>query len=214
MPKELRNVCSSAAVLAGLFEETPMKELLVRSWWMLALRGTIAILFGILALLWPGLTLLFLVAMFAAFAVLSGAVATVGAVKNRDSDQGWWLILLLGLISIGAGVIAIFYPSITALALVLVMGANALITGALDIAVAVRLRTALRGGWLLFLAGIASIVFGVFVFVFPGAGALALVWLISFYAIFTGTLLLAFAFRARAWANRETVGDLSAVHNR
>ena len=185
-----------------------MKELLMRSWWMLALRGAIAILFGILALLWPGLTLLFLVAMFAAFAVLSGAVAIAGAVKNRDSDKGWWLILLLGLISIGAGVIAIFYPGITALALVLVMGANALITGVLDIAVAIRLRKVV-------LAGVASIVFGALVFMFPGAGALALVWLISFYAVFTGTLLLALAFRVRAWASRpENVGNLSAVHNR
>ena len=192
-----------------------MKELFMRSWWMLALRGAIAILFGILALLWPGLTLLFLVAMFAAFAVLSGAVAIVGAVKHRDSDKGWWLILLLGLISIGAGVIAIFYPGITALALVLVMGANALITGVLDIAIAIRLRKVVRREWLLVLAGVTSIVFGALVFMFPGAGALALVWLISFYAVFTGTLLLALAFRVRAWASRaENVANLSAVHNR
>src|SRR3979411_2817585 len=177
-----------------------MKELLMRSWWMLALRGAIAILFGILALLWPGLTLLFLVAMFAAFAVLSGAVAVVGAVKNRDSDKGWWLILLLGLISIGAGAIAVFYPDLTALALVLVMGANALITGVLDIAVAIRLRKVGRGEWLLVLTGLASIVFGVLVLMFPGAGAFALVWLISFYAVFTGTLLLTLAFRVRTWA--------------
>lgn len=192
-----------------------MKELLMRSWWMLALRGTIAVVFGILALLWPGLTLLLLVAMFAAYAVLGGAVSVVAAVKNRKSDNGWWLILLLGLISIVAGVIAIFYPALTALALVLIMGANALITGVLDIAVGIRLRNAVRGAWLLFLAGIAAIVFGVFVFIAPGAGALALVWLVSFYAIFTGTVLIAFAFRARTWANRTgAVGDLSAAHNR
>jgi uncharacterized membrane protein HdeD (DUF308 family) len=192
-----------------------MKELLMRSWWMLALRGAIAVVFGILALLWPGLTLLLLVAMFAAYAVLGGAVSVVAAVKNRKSDTGWWLILLLGLISIVAGVIAVFYPALTALALVLLMGANALITGVLDIAVGIRLRNAMRGAWLLFLAGIASIVFGVFVFVAPGAGALALVWLVSFYAIFTGTMLIAFAFRARAWANRTgPIGDLSAAHNR
>ena len=172
---------------------------------------------SILAFLWPGRTLLFLVAMFAAFSALSGAVAVVGAVKNRDSDKGWWLILLLGVISIGAGVIAIFYPGITALALalVLVMGANALITGVLDIAIAIRLRKVMRRDWLLVLAGIASLVFGALVFMFPGAGALALVWLISCYAVFTGTLLLALAFRVRAWASRpENVGNLSAVHNR
>jgi uncharacterized membrane protein HdeD (DUF308 family) len=192
-----------------------MKELLMRSWWMLALRGVIAILFGILALLWPGITLLVLVAMFAAYAILSGAVSIIAAVKNRDSDTGWWLILLLGLISIGAGVIAVFYPDLTALALVLVMGANALITGVLDIAIAIRLRKVMRREWLLVLAGFISIAFGVLVFMFPGAGALALVWLVSFYAVFTGTLLLALAFRVRAWASSpEGAGNLSAVHNR
>jgi uncharacterized membrane protein HdeD (DUF308 family) len=191
-----------------------MKELLTRSWWMLVLRGAIAVLFRIVALLWPGLTLLWLVAMFAAFAILGGAASIVGAVKHRDSDKGWWLILLLGLINVAAGVIAIFYPGITALVLVLVMGANALLMGALDIAVAIRMRQALRNGWLLFLAGIASILFGVLVFVFPGAGALALVWLIGFYAILTGILLLAFGLRARAWLNRTgPFGDLSAAHN-
>jgi uncharacterized membrane protein HdeD (DUF308 family) len=136
-------------------------------------------------------------------------------VKNRDGDKGWWLIVLLGLISIGAGVIAIFYPGITALALVLVMGANALITGVLDIAVAIRLREVVRSERLLVLAGVASIVFGALVLLFPDAGALALVWLISFYAVVTGTLLLALAFRVRAWAsNPENVGNLSAVHGR
>jgi uncharacterized membrane protein HdeD (DUF308 family) len=197
------------------FEETPMKELLMQSWWMLALRGVIAILFGILAILWPGLTLLLLVAMYAAYAIVTGVVSLIAAVKNRDSDKGWWLILLLGLISIGAGAIAVFYPDLTALALVLVMGANALITGVLDIAVAIRLRKVVRGEWLLVLTGLASIVFGVLVLMFPGAGAFALVWLISFYAVFTGTLLLTLAFRVRTWARgTNNVGNLSAVHNR
>jgi uncharacterized membrane protein HdeD (DUF308 family) len=97
-------------------------------------------------------------------------------------------------------VIAILSPGLTALALVLVMGANALIVGVLDIAAAIRLRKVIQGEWLLILAGIASVVFGVLVLLFPGAGALALVWLISVYAIVTGVLLLALAFRARAWA--------------
>lgn len=112
----------------------------------------------------------------------------------------WWLILLLGLVSIGAGVIAILHPGITALFLVLVMGANALITGVLEIVAAIRLRKEIRGEWLLILTGIVSIAIGALVFLFPGAGALALVWLISFYAAFTGALLLALAFRARSWA--------------
>src|SRR5437773_9644864 len=103
-------------------------EMISRSWWMFAWRGAVAVLFGVLAVLWPGLTLLWLVALFAAYAIISGAVALYGAVKNRTMDQGWWLILLLGLVGVAAGVLAIFYPGLTALALVLLMGANALIT--------------------------------------------------------------------------------------
>jgi len=192
-----------------------MHELLLRSWWMLALRGVIALLFGILTFVWPGLTLLWLVALFAAYALLGGVVSVIGAVRHRQSDEKWWLILLLGLVSIAAGVIAVVYPDLTALMLVLVMGANALITGVLDIAVVIRLRKAMRGEWLLILSGIASIVFGVLVFLFPGAGALALVWLISAYAIVTGVLLLALAFRIRALAKAVGLGtSRTAVHNR
>ncbi len=82
-----------------------MYGLLLQSWWMLALRGAIALLFGVLALVWPGLTLLWLVALFAVYALLGGVVSVIGAVRNRQSDGEWWLILLLGLVSIGAGVI-------------------------------------------------------------------------------------------------------------
>jgi len=190
-----------------------MDELLLRLWWMLALRGVLALLFGVLALVCPGLTLLWLVALFAAYALLGGAASVIGAVRHRHSDEKWWLILLLGLVSIGAGVSAILYPGLTALVLVLVMGANALVTGVLDIAVAIRLRKAMRGEWLLIVTGIISIVFGVLVFLFPGAGALALVWLISVHAIVTGVLLLALAFRVRAWARSVGGGTVrSAVH--
>src|SRR6266436_3709093 len=192
-----------------------MDELLLRLWWMLALRGVIALLFGVLAIVWPGLTLLWLVALFAAYALLGGAASVIGAVRHRHSDEKWWLILLLGLVSIGAGVSTIFYPGLTALVLVLVMGANALVTGVLDIAVAIRLRKAIRGEWLLIVTGIISIVFGVLVFLFPGAGALALAWLISVHAIVTGVLLLALAFRVRAWARSVGLGTFqSAAHNR
>jgi uncharacterized membrane protein HdeD (DUF308 family) len=192
-----------------------MDELLLRSWWMLALRGVIALLFGVLAIVWPGLTLLWLVALFAAYALLGGVASVIGAVRHRHSDEKWWLILLLGLVSIGAGVSAILYPGLTALLLVLVMGANALVTGVLDIAVAIRLRKAIRGEWLLIVTGIISIVFGVLVFLFPDAGALALVWLISVHATVTGALLLALAFRVREWARTMELGTFrSAVHNR
>jgi uncharacterized membrane protein HdeD (DUF308 family) len=180
-----------------------MNELLARSWWMLVLNGIAALLFGVLALIWPALTLLVLVALFAAWAILSGVMAAVAAIRNRNADRGWWLILLLGLVSIAAGIVAVFYPGITALFLVLLMGVNALMSGVLNIAVGVRLRKVIDGEWLLILAGIVSIVFAFAVFLFPGAGALALVWLVAFQAIVTGILLLVLGMRARKWQEAQ-----------
>lgn len=175
-----------------------MAKAISQTWWMFALRGALALLFGILAIAWPGLTLLWLVALFAAFALLSGGVSVVAAIRNRKTEDHWWLALVLGLVSLGAGVIAIIHPDLTALVLVLLMGANAIVTGILDISMAARLRkAAFRGKGLLVLAGLVSLAFGILVFLFPGAGALALVWMVSFYAILSGVLLLAAAWRAR-----------------
>src|SRR5688572_13104378 len=92
-----------------------MNELLARSWWMLALNGVAALLFGVLALLWPAITLLTLVVLFAAWAIFSGVMATVAAIRNRNADRGSWLVLLLGVVSIAAGVVAVLYPGVTAL---------------------------------------------------------------------------------------------------
>jgi uncharacterized membrane protein HdeD (DUF308 family) len=146
----------------------------------------------------PGITLLTLIALFAAYALLGGAVSVIGAIKNRKLDEDWWLPLLLGLISIGAGAVAVMHPGLTALILVLLIGANALATGVLDIVAAIRLRKVIQGEWLLALSGVMSIIFGALVFLFPGPGALALIWLISLYALVTGALLLGLAFRLRA----------------
>jgi uncharacterized membrane protein HdeD (DUF308 family) len=187
-----------------------MDQLLLRSWWMLALRGAVAVLFGVLALILPGVTLLVLVALFAAYALITGAVSVYAAFKHRTSDKGWWLILLLGLVSLAAGVIAILNPGITLLVLVLLMGANAIVTGILDITIAIRLRKRIEREWLLVLAGVIAIVFGALVFLFPAAGALAMVWMVSFYATLTGILLLTLAFKARSWARRATPGDVAA----
>jgi uncharacterized membrane protein HdeD (DUF308 family) len=107
------------------------------------------------------------------------------------------VLLLLGLVSVAAGVLAVFMPAITALVLVLLMGANALVNGALEIILAVRLRRQVRGEWLLGLAGLLSVVFGVLVLLFPGPGALALVWLIAAWAIAIGILLIAAGFSLR-----------------
>jgi uncharacterized membrane protein HdeD (DUF308 family) len=179
-----------------------MEELLSRAWWVLALRGVVALLFGLMALAWPGITLLVLVSLFAAFALLVGAVTIAGALKHRSMDLGWWLMLTLGIVSLGVGAIAVYQPGATLFALVLLMAANALVTGTLEIFAAIRLRKEMEHEWLLVLTGVVSIVFGVLVLMFPPAGALALALFVSFYAIATGILLLAAAFRARRWQKR------------
>jgi uncharacterized membrane protein HdeD (DUF308 family) len=177
-----------------------MNDLLGKSWWMLALQGALAIVFGIFALLVPGATLIVLVALFAAWAVIGGAGSVLAAVQHRHSDRSWWLVLLLGIVSIAAGVIAIFNPAITLFVLVLIMGVNALATGVLEIFMAIRLRKTIEREWLLALAGAVSVIFGVLVLAFPVAGVLTMVLLVSFYATMTGVLLLALGLRARKWA--------------
>lgn len=174
-----------------------MDELLSRAWWMLALRGIVAILFGILTLVSPDITLLALVAMFAAFALVSGTVAVIGAIKQRKVDEDWWLPLLLGIAALGAGVLTVVHPGLTAIILVLLIGANALVTGVLDIAIAIRLRKAMRNEWMLIVSGAVSILFGVLVMLLPEAGAVAVIWMIGIYALLTGALLLTLSLRLR-----------------
>jgi uncharacterized membrane protein HdeD (DUF308 family) len=186
-----------------------MKKSLAVSWWVLALQGAGALVFGVLALVWPGVTLIVLVALYSAYALITGAGTTVAAVKNR-ARKGWRLMLLLGLVSLAAGVLALIYPALTALALVLIMGASAIVHCVLQVAMAIRLRKEIRGQWLLGLAGFVSLLFGGFVLLFPGPGALALVWLIAVHAITIGVLLLALAWRARRgerpWHGIPTAG--------
>ncbi|ARP82764.1 hypothetical protein CAL12_19380 [Bordetella genomosp. 8] len=177
-----------------------MNGVISNAWWVLVVRGVLGIAFGVLALAWPVLTLLVLVAMFAAYAVLGGIAAVAGAWRARGTParaSDTWMIILLGLVAIACGIIAIVWPAITALALVLIMGVNALVAGVLDIVVAVRHRDTIKHTWLLVLAGLVSIVFGLGVVIVPGAGALALVWMISIYAIASGVLLLAMGIQAR-----------------
>jgi uncharacterized membrane protein HdeD (DUF308 family) len=176
-----------------------MDQLLSRTWWVLALRGVVALLFGMMALAWPGITLLVLVALFAAFALLVGAVIVAGALGNRTMDRGWWLMIILGIVSLAAGTLAIVQPGTTLFALIVLMAANAIVTGALDIAVAIRLRRQIEHEWLLILTGVVAVAFGVLVLLFPPAGALALAFFLGFYATATGILLLALALRARRW---------------
>lgn len=175
-----------------------MTTVFEQPWWLSAARGVVAILFGVIAFLSPDITLFSLVTLFAAFSLVSGAVSVFAGVTYRRSNDHWWLMLLWGGVSIGAGAMALLHPALSALVFVLLIAMNALVCGVLDIATAIRLRKHIQGEWLLGLNGAVSIVFGVLVFLFPGPGALALVWYIGAYAVATGILLLVLSLRLRA----------------
>jgi uncharacterized membrane protein HdeD (DUF308 family) len=170
---------------------------LAKSWWAIALRGAAAIIFGILALLMPDITLTALVFLFGAYALVEGVFAVVAALRRRPGERAWWAMLLQGLVSIAVGVVTFFMPDLTALALVYLIAAWALITGMLEIVAAIGLRKLIRGEWWLAVSGVLSGSFGIMLFVWPGAGALALVLWIGIFSIVLGMLLLLLAFRLR-----------------
>jgi uncharacterized membrane protein HdeD (DUF308 family) len=171
-------------------------ESLTRNWWAIVLRGIAGILFGIITFFAPGISLAALVLVFGAYAFADGVLAMVTAVRRRGADR-WWLLLLQGIVGIGAGVVTLLWPGITAIALLFVIAAWALVGGALQVAAAIRLRKVITGEWLLALGGVLSIALGVLLVLFPGPGALALVIWIGAYAFVFGILLLVLGFKLR-----------------
>ncbi len=172
---------------------------IAQNWWLLAIRGIAAILFGIAAFLWPGVTLTALVLLFGAYSLVDGIFAIIAGFVMRREQERWWMMVLEGVAGIIVGVLTFVWPAITALILLYFIAAWAVVTGAFEIAAAIRLRREIEGEWLLILAGIASILFGILLVALPGPGAVALIWLIGSYAIIFGVLLLFLAFRVRAW---------------
>jgi uncharacterized membrane protein HdeD (DUF308 family) len=185
---------------------------LSENWSIVALRGVAAIIFGVLALAMPGITLLALVLLFGGYAIVDGVLNIISAVRGREGRAPWWLLLIEGLVSIAAGVAAFVLPGLTALVLVYIIGAWAIVTGVLEVFAAVRLRREIKNEWWLALSGVLSIVFGALVMYAPGAGALAIVLWIGAYSIVFGALLLGLAFRLRNWrADHERVAMARAA---
>jgi uncharacterized membrane protein HdeD (DUF308 family) len=185
----------------------PVLPVLSRNWWALALRGLAAIVFGVLAFVWPGLTLWALVLLFGAYMLVDGIFAIVAVVRAAGREARWWLLLVEGVLGVLAGLVAFLWPGITALALLYLVAAWAIVTGILQIVGAVRLRREIEGEWALILGGVLSVIFGVVLVVLPGPGILALVWLIGAYAVVSGVLLIVLAFRVR---NRDEAEGLRA----
>lgn len=182
-----------------------MVSTLARNWWALALRGLSAVIFGLLAFAWPGITLGVLVLFYGAFALIDGLLAIAAAIFGREgSNLPWWALLLEGMLGIGAGLLTFAWPGITALVLLYLIAAWAIVTGIFEIIAAIRLRKEIEGELWLALSGVLSIVFGVLLMAQPGTGALAVVWLIGAYALIFGVFLLALAFRLKGVRDRFT----------
>jgi len=166
-------------------------------WWVPLLRGVVAILFGLVALVMPGLTVAFLLGAFAAFAIIDGVMAIIQGFRRRESDSRWWAWLLEGVLSLGIGAVALLWPLPTAIALVFWIAAWAIVSGVLRIVAAISLRREIEGEWALGLSGALWVLLGVLMVAMPGAGLLSIAWMFGIFALLLGITLVIFAFRLR-----------------
>jgi uncharacterized membrane protein HdeD (DUF308 family) len=175
-----------------------MIMVLARNWWALALRGFFAILFGLAAFALPGLTLGVLVLLFGGYALVEGVFAVVTGVRAAERHERWWPMIFEGVAGILAGLATFVWPAMTAVLLLYVVSAWAIVTGVFKVISAIRLRRHLRRETVQGLNGVISVLFGLFLLLLvPGVGLLALVWWVAGYAMFRGLMLLALAFRLR-----------------
>jgi uncharacterized membrane protein HdeD (DUF308 family) len=177
-----------------------MVHALAKNWWLLLLRGIAAIVFGVLAFAWPGLTLLTLILFYGAFALVDGVLAIVAAVTGGAPAPRWWLAIV-GLFGVAAGLLTFLMPGLSALVLLFFIAGWAIATGVLQIVGAIQLRKEIDNEWLLILGGVISVLFGIGMMLAPGAGALALVWVIGIYAVISGVVLVALALRLKKHAH-------------
>ena len=176
----------------------PSPETLVQNWWLFTLRGIFAIVFGLLALIFPGPTMLTLVILFSAYMLVDGIFGIISAVRAiRRKEDRWGLLIFEGLIDIAVGILAFLWPGITVVAFVLLVGAWAIVTGAVMTAAGFRLNVS-HGRWWLVLSGVLSLAFGTLLVIIPLIGAIVLTWWIGAYALAFGVALVIFSFKLRS----------------
>lgn len=188
---------SSGVPLVGVVRLDAMSAALARNWWLVALRGLVAILFGAIAFIAPGAFVLSLVLFFAAYMLTDGIFAILGAIRAAQHHERWGFLLLEGIVDIVVAVAAVLVPGAAVWAFVLLVAAWAFVTGGLMIAAAFRLHLH-YGRWWLILGGLVSILFGIALAIEPGMSALVLTWWIGSYSFAFGVLLLILAFRLRS----------------
>lgn len=178
----------------------PMLHALAQNWWLFLLRGLCAIVLGVLAFVWPGATLLTLVLLYGAFALVDGVTAIITAIKGEQLTSRWWLAIIGGL-GIVAGILTLYWPGLTALVLLLFIAIWAIATGITQIIGGLRLRKEIANEWLPIVSGVLSVLFGLLLLAQPGAGVLAMIFAIGAYAIAQGILMVAFSLRLRRHAH-------------
>jgi uncharacterized membrane protein HdeD (DUF308 family) len=183
---------------------------LARWWWTFILRGLLAIAFGVLVFVSPGMGIAVLVGLFAAWALIDGAALLIAGFQTRASDRNWWLAILEGLAGVAAAIIALAFPTYAATVLVLIIAAWAIVTGVIEIVAAVRLREQIHGELWLGLAGLLSVLVGVGMFFFPAAGALSILWLIGAFAVVFGIFLAGLGWRLR---HVNELAKIDAAHD-
>ena len=175
----------------------PLLEAMAKTWWLVLLRGIAGIVFGVLAFVWPGLTLLTLVILYGAYALVDGVFALIAAFSGGAKPVPTWWLIVVGVAGIAAGIVTFVWPGMTAFVLIIFIGAWAIVHGIFEIVGAIRLRKEIDNEWWLILAGVLSVIFGIIVLVAPGAGALGLIWVIGAYSIVFGILLVGLSLRLR-----------------
>lgn len=172
-------------------------RVMARNWWVPLVRGIAAILFGLMALIWPGLTVYALLVVFGAYAVFDGIMAIVVGFQRKSDDDHWWSWALDGFLAIVIGLMALFWPAATALAFIIWMAVWAVLAGVLRIIAAIRLRKEITGEWALALSGLLLIVWGGLMAMIPAAGLLSIAWLIGLFALLIGAVMVVLALRLR-----------------
>jgi uncharacterized membrane protein HdeD (DUF308 family) len=179
-----------------------MLRTLAQNWWAIVLRGVCAVLFGVGAFAWPGITLAVLVLLYGAYALVEGVLAVAWALVGRQAGPFPWGVLLAGLAGVGVGVVTFLYPGLTGLALLYLIAAWAMVRGIFEIIAAFHLRKEIDNEWLLALSGLLSLVLGLVLIVAPGAGVLAVLWWIGAFAIVFGVLTIMLGFRLKGVKDR------------
>jgi uncharacterized membrane protein HdeD (DUF308 family) len=178
---------------------------LARHWWVFLVRGLVAIAFGLVAFFYPGVTLVMLVLLYGVYALVDGVFAVIAAVRGKEGMGPRWWLALVGVLGIIAGLVTYFWPGLTALVLLTVIGVWALLYGITEIIGAIRLRKEIDNEWMLMMHGALAVLFGLMVLFRPGAGALALIWLIASFAFASGVLMIALAFRLKSHTGDRTL---------